>query len=96
MIRLYLFCSKLEKHLQSTLALELNTWNPPTSTDMATLQSRKWRSSDHTRKRRRTEAGESVNGSSGGREGGNNGPVEADVFDDDCCMNIMKWRDEVV
>ncbi len=94
MIRLYVFCSKLEKHFQSTLALELNTWNPPT--DMATLQSRMWRSPDYTRKRRRTEAGENVNGSSGGIEGGNYGPVEADGFDDNWCMNIMKWRDEVV
>src|SRR6266550_6120514 len=94
MILLYVFCSKLEKHLQSTLALELNTWSPPT--DMATLQNRKWRSPDHTRKRRRTEARESTDGNSGGREGGNNGLVEANGLDDDWCMSIMKWRDEVV
>ncbi|KAF8335578.1 hypothetical protein F5887DRAFT_891839, partial [Amanita rubescens] len=83
-IRLYVFCSKLEKHFQDTLALELKTWNIPTET---TLQSRKWRSPDHIRKRRRTEAGESCNGSI------NDGPVEAD---DDRYMNVMKWRDEVV
>ncbi len=90
MIRLYVFCSKLERQFRGTLALELRTWNTPTE---ITLQSRKWRSLDHIRKRRRTEAGESVNGSNGG---GNNGPAEADGFDGDWYTNIMKWRDEVV
>jgi len=80
--------------LQSTLALKLNIWSPPT--DMATLQDRKWRSPNHTRKRRRTEARESTDGNNGGREGDNNGLVEADGLDVDWCMNIMKWRDEVV
>ena len=87
MIRLYVFYSKLEKHLQSTLAFELDTWN--LTTDMAMLQSHKWCSPDHTRKHHRTEAGESVNGSSRGREGGNNGPLEAleaNGFNDDWCM----------
>jgi hypothetical protein len=81
-IRLYVFCSKLERGLQGTLALELKTWNTPTET---TLEKRKWRSpeSDYSRKRRRTEAGESGNGSSRGRG------MER-------CMDIMKWRDEVV
>ena len=89
MIRLYIFFSKLEKHF-STLALELNTWNPPA--DMTTLQNSMWRSPDRTNKRRRTG---SINRSGGGREGGNhNGPVEADGVDDD--MNIMNWRDQVV
>jgi hypothetical protein len=92
MIHLYVFCSKLEKHLQSTLASELNTWNPPT--DMATLQRRMWRSPDHTRKRRRTEAGESGIGINGGRGGGNNDLVDADGFDGDRYMNVMKWRDK--
>ncbi len=78
MLRLYVFCSKLERHLQG-LALELETWNTPT--EMA-LQSRTWRSPDHTRKRRRTESMDSGNGSNG--EGfGNNGPVEAGEFDGD-------------
>ena len=91
MIRLYVFCSKLEKHLQSTLALELKAWNPPT--DMATLQRRVWRSPDHTRKRRRTEDGESGNGTNGGRGGGNNDLVGADG---DWYMNVMKWRNNFV
>ncbi|KAM6495281.1 hypothetical protein JOM56_009904 [Amanita muscaria] len=90
-IRLYVFCSKLERHFQGTLALELKTWNTPTE---ITLQSRKWRSPGHIRKRRRTE--ESGNGSNGGRGGGSDGPVEADGFGDDRYMNIMKWRNEVV
>ena len=93
MIRLYVFCSKLERHFQGTLALELETWNTPTE---MTLRSRMWRSPDHIRKRCRTEAGESGNGTNGGRGGGNNGPVEADEFNGDWYMNIMKWRDEVV
>ncbi|KAF8345161.1 hypothetical protein F5887DRAFT_1198087 [Amanita rubescens] len=92
-IRLYVFCSKLERELQGTLALELKTWNTPTET---TLQSHKWRSPDHSRKRRRTEAGGSSNGSNRGRGGGNIGPEEADGFDGDQYMDIMKWRDEVV
>ncbi|KAF9440727.1 hypothetical protein P691DRAFT_73061 [Macrolepiota fuliginosa MF-IS2] len=92
-IRLYVFCSKLEKVLQGTLASELKTWNTPTE---VTLQSRKWRSPDHSRKRRRTEAGESGNGTNGGRGGGNNDLVDANEFDGDRYMNVMKWRDEVV
>jgi len=63
---------------------------------MVTLQDRKWRSPYHSRKRRRTQAGERTDGNSGGREGGNNGLVEADGLDNDWCMNIMKWRNEVV
>ncbi len=93
MIRLYVFCSKLEGHFQGTLALELKTWNTPTE---ITLQSRKWRSPDHIREHRRMDAGECSNGSNGGRGGGNNGRMEADGFDGDQYMNIMKWRDEVV
>jgi len=93
-IHLFLFCSKLERDFQGTLALELETWNTPTET---TLQSRKWRSPDRSsRKRRRTEAGESDGGSNRGRGGGDIGPAEADGFDGDCYMDIMKWRDEVV
>jgi hypothetical protein len=85
-IRLYVFCSKLERDFQSTLALELKTWKTPTET------SRKWRSPDHTT----TEAGESGDGSNRGRGGGNIGPEEADGFDGDRYMDIMKWRNEVV
>jgi hypothetical protein len=81
-IRLYVFCSKLERHFQGAFDLELETWNTPTE------MSHTWRSPDHIRKRRRTEVGESGNGSNGG---GNNGPVEVDGF-----RYIMKWRDEVV
>lgn len=84
MIRLYVFCSKLERDIQGTLALELKTWSMPAET---TLQSHIWRSPDYSRKRRRTETWESGNGSNGGRGGGNI---------DDQYMDIMKWRDEVV
>jgi len=106
-LRLYVFCSKLEIHLQG-LALELETWDIPTE---GTLQSRTWRSPDHTRKRRRTESMENYDRSNEGRgEGGNNGPmvagdgpveacvevdVEAGEFDVDRYTNITKWRDEV-
>ncbi|KAF8340064.1 hypothetical protein F5887DRAFT_1136662 [Amanita rubescens] len=89
-IRLYVFCSKLEKELQGTFASELKAWNTPTE---VTLQSRKWRSPDHSRKRRRTEAGESGHGTNGG---GNNDLVDADELDGDRYMNVMKWRDDVV
>jgi hypothetical protein len=92
-IRLYVFCSKLEKELQGTLAWQLKRWNTPTE---ETLRSRKWRSPDHSRKRRRTEAGESGNGTNGGRGGSNNDLVDADEFDGDRYMNVTKWRDEVV
>jgi len=101
-LRFYVFCSKLERHLQG-LALELETWNTPTE---VTLQSRMWRSPDHTRKRHRTESMDNGNRSNGGRGGGggsNNspvevggGPVEAGEFDVDWYANIKKWRDEVV
>ncbi|KIL56115.1 hypothetical protein M378DRAFT_133971 [Amanita muscaria Koide BX008] len=93
LIRLYVFCSKLERLFQGTLALELETWNTPTK---MTLQSHMWRSPDHSRKRRRTETGESGSGSNGGRGGGNSGLVDADGFDGDWHMNVMKWRDGVV
>jgi len=91
-IRLYVFCSKLERHFQGPLALELDTWNTPTE---MSLQSRTWRSPDHNRKRRRTETSDNDNGSNGGGGGGNNGPV-VDGFDGDWYMNITKWRDGVV
>ena len=92
MIRLYVFCSKLERDLQGTLALELETWNNPTE---ATVQVHRWRSPDHCRKRRRTEAGEGGNaGNKGGA--GSHGPEDADGFDGDQYMDIIKWRDEVV
>ncbi|KAM6499434.1 hypothetical protein JOM56_004942 [Amanita muscaria] len=83
----------LERLFQGTLALELETWNTPTE---MTLQSHMWRSPDHSRKRRRTETGESGSGSNGGRGGGNSGLVDADGFDGDWHMNVMKWRDGVV
>ena len=89
MIRLYVFCSKLEKELQGTLASELKTWKTPSE---VTLQSHKWRSPDHSR----TEAGQSSNGTNGGRGGGNNDLMDADEFDGDQYMNVMKWRNEVV
>ena len=62
----------------------------------ATPQRRIWRCPDHTRKRRRTEAGESGNGTNRGRGGGNNDLVDADGFDGDRYLNVVKWRDEVV
>ena len=101
MIRLYVFCSKLEKDLQGTLALELETWNNPNET---TVQAHRWRSPDHSRKRRRTEAGEDSNaGNFKSAAGSHGGVVDADGFDDgpdgfdgDQYMDIIKWRDEVV
>ena len=94
MIRLYVFCSKLERDLQGTLALELETWNNPTE---ATVQVHRWRSPDHSRKRRRTEAGEGGNaGNFKGGAGSRGGIVDVDGFDGDQYMNIIKWRDEVV
>ena len=103
MIRLYVFCSKLERDLQATLALELVTWNNPTE---ATVQVHRWRSPDHSRKRRRTEAGEGDNaGNKGGTDshggvvdgdGFNDGPEDGDGFDGDQYMDMIKWRDEVV
>ena len=93
MLRLYVFCSKLERHLHG-LALEFKTWNTPTE---LTLQSRTWRSPDHTRKRRQTESMDNGSGSNGGRRGGGkNGPVEAgELFDGDLCTDITKWCEEV-
>lgn len=92
MIRLYVFCSKIERHFRDSITLELETWNTPTE---VALQSRTWRSPDHARKRRRTETKDNGNGSNGGGGGSNNGPVEADGFDGNWYMNITKWRDEV-
>jgi hypothetical protein len=84
--------SKLERDIHDTLDLELKTWKVPNET---TLRSGKWRSLDR-RKRRRTEAGESVNESNEGRGGGNNGLPEADGSDGDQYMEIIKWRNEVI
>ena len=67
-VRLYVLCSKLERHFQDTLALELKTWNTPTEVK---LQSRMWRSPDYSRKRRLTGTGGNSNGSNGGRGGSN-------------------------
>ena len=70
MLRLYVFCSKLERHLQG-LALELETWNIPAE---GTLQSCTWHSPDHTRKRRWIESMDNYNRSNGSRgEGGQDG-----------------------
>ena len=68
MVRLYVLCSKLERHFQDTLALELKTWNTPTEVK---LQSRMWRSPDYSRKRRLTETGGNINESNGGRRSSN-------------------------
>ena len=92
-ICLYVFCSKLKKELQGTLTSELKTWNTPTE---VTLQSHKWRSPNHSRECCWTEARECSNGTNGGRGGGNNDLVDADEFDGDRYMNVMKWCDEVV
>jgi hypothetical protein len=90
-LRLYVFCSKLERHFQG-IALELETWHIPSE---MTLQSRTWRSPDH-RKRCRTESGDNGNGSNGGGGGGGNtGPVEAGEFDGNWYTNVTKWLDEV-
>jgi len=93
-IRLYVFCSKLERHLQGTLALELTTWKAPTE---MTLQNLMWRSPNQTRKRRRTEAADSGSRSNGGKGVGNDNPPNVgDEFDDEQFTEIRKWRDGVV
>jgi len=89
-IRLYIFCSKLEKYLQDTLTSELREWNTP---DEMTVSNIMWRSP--TRKRRRSEVGSSTRSGNGGRSD-NDGPTDADGFDNDQSMEVMKWRDEVV
>jgi hypothetical protein len=85
-IRLYIFCSKLEKHLQDTFAQELREWNAPTET---TLQNLMWRSPEYVRKRRQSEAESSTSSS--------DDPMDAG-FDDDrlIMMEVMAWRNEVV
>lgn len=105
MLHLYIFYSKLEKHLKDTLTLELEAWTVP---DEISIKNTQWRSSNKVtgRKRRRSEAGGSVGGSNGSG-GNNNGPVEADGFDnndgpvdsdadgfDNWFTKVSKWRDE--
>jgi len=52
-----------------------------------------WRSP--TRKRHRSEVGSSTHSGNSGR-GDNDGPMDADGFDNDQSMEVMKWHDEVV
>jgi hypothetical protein len=89
-IRLYIFCSKVEKYLWDSLTSELQEWNTLVE---RTVKNLSWHSP--TRKRRRTGAGSTVHSGNGDR-GGNDGPADADVFDDDRLMEVMKWRNEVV
>ena len=88
-----MFFSKLEKDLQDTVILEFKTWNAPTE---AAIRDHHWRSPDHSRKRRRTDAGERGSAGNSGGAGGNGGPVDADGFDGDPYIDIIKWHDEVV
>ena len=83
----------MEKDFQGTLAPELETWNTPTET---AIWGHQWRSPDHSRKRRRTDAGEGSSAGNRGGAGGNGGLGDADGFDGDQYMEIIKWRDEVV
>ena len=96
LVHLYVFFSKLEKHFRDTFVVEFATWKAPTET---AIRDPHWRSPDYSRKLRRTDAGEGGSaGNSGGPRGagGNGGPVDADGFDGDPYMDIIKWRDEVV
>ena len=92
-ISLYIFCSKLKKELQGTLASGLKTWNTLTE---VIFQSHKWCSPDHSRMCCQTEAGESGNETNGGRGGSNNDLMDMDEFNGDWYMNVMKWCNEVV
>ena len=94
MIRLYTFCSKLEKYLHNTFALELQQWTTTTEVEVA---ARSWRSPDQVRKRRRTEAG--------GGTSSSNGSDNEDIADvdgiEDCGPNdwsteIMNWQNEAI
>ena len=87
LLHLYVFCAKLERDLQGTLAVELKTWKCPSATE---FESNKWRSPDH-RKRQRTETAESSNVNKRARGASNTGPVD----EGDQYMDILKWRDEV-
>jgi hypothetical protein len=92
-IHLYIFCSKLEKYFGDTTILELEQWTAPSETTVKKVQ---WRSSNQSRKRRRTEAEDSI-GDDNGSRGGNGGTANVDgleVVYDDWSTQIMKWRDE--
>ena len=91
MIHLYIFFSKLEKYFQDTFVEELWQWNFPTE---VTINTFRWRSPNCVRKRRRSEAQGST-GSGNRGQGGNDGPMEADGFNNDWFMEVMAWRNEV-
>jgi hypothetical protein len=93
-IRLYVFCSKLEKYSQDNFASELREWKFPGE---QTIKSFNWRShrAPGNDKRRRTNAGASTPSGNSSR-GDNGGPVDADGFDYDQFMEVMKWRHEVI
>lgn len=92
LLHFYVFCAKLERDIQGTLAAELETWEFPSE---AELESNKWRSPDRIIKRQRSETEESGHVNKRGRGGSDIGPVEADGFEDDQYTDILRWRDEV-
>jgi len=86
-IRLYVFCSKLKKYCQDILALELQEWNIP---DEKTIKNFTWRSPIRKRSPARThqtDAGGPTHGSNGDG-GSNDGPMDADGFDNDQAMEV--------
>jgi hypothetical protein len=84
-LRLYIFYSKLEKHFKDTLSSELEDWTAPAE---ISVKNTEWQSNNRVRKRRRTEAADSASGGNGGG-GDNDGPVEADGFDDN--DGLVDW-----
>jgi hypothetical protein len=81
-IRLYIFFSKLEKHLQHTFSEELQQWSFPTETTINTLR---WRSPNYVRKCYQSEAEHSTHG----------GAMEVDGFNDNKGVEVMTWREAV-
>ncbi|KAF5386982.1 hypothetical protein D9615_002100 [Tricholomella constricta] len=93
-IRLYVFCSKLEKYLQDNFASELRKWKFPGEEIISRFD---WRSrrAPSNNKRRRPTADASTPSGDGGR-GDDGGLVDAAGFDYDQLMEVMKWRREVI
>jgi hypothetical protein len=96
-LHLYIFYSKLEKHLKDILALELEDWTAP---DEISVKNTEWRNYDRLKKRRRTEAGDGAGDNDGHMDANgfynNDGTVDVDGFDNDCnwFTKVVKWRNE--
>jgi hypothetical protein len=87
-IHLYIFFSKLERNLQDTFALEFKEWTAP---DEISIKNVSWRSPDQTRKRRRTDAGDSAGD-------GNDDPADVGGLRDDSGWvgEGVQWRNRAV